>query len=360
MALWAFGILYAAYAVFITRWLHRVLNGKLDYIVNEDRVLAEKNFPFRRTDIKKWNHTEMYLCAIFLFPFRAILMISSIIICYLASKALTYGQDIRKLSQTRLLILRHFNQICPRLVLFGAGFWWIPRIPVNIWDVDPTYPRTYATRKDRAPLVVSNHVSWADILCILTTDECPSFISKKSIAKIPVVETVAKAMQCLFVDRDNSDERNALLDELNQRISDIRTNPLAKPLILFPEGTTTNGQALISFKKGAFAPLVPVSIYCLKYESMISPSLDSIGDLYAVILPLLQFSNKLTLFQLGTYYPDHLKLKGEDDWERYAQAIKNIMLKTLQIQDSSLGYREKSVYYKTLRATMKSDKNKTN
>lgn len=37
-------------------------------------------------------------------------------------------------------------------------------------------------------------------------------------------------------------------------------------LTVFPEGTVTNGRALLTFKKGAFKDLKPVKIYVTKFD----------------------------------------------------------------------------------------------
>jgi 1-acyl-sn-glycerol-3-phosphate acyltransferase len=47
------------------------------------------------------------------------------------------------------------------------------------------------------------------------------------------------------------------------------------PLLIFPEGATTNGEYLMKFKKGAFASLLPVQPYIANAHSMnISVSLN--------------------------------------------------------------------------------------
>lgn len=38
------------------------------------------------------------------------------------------------------------------------------------------------------------------------------------------------------------------------------------PLLIYPEGTTSNGKGLLTFKNGAFEHLPPITAYCLKYE----------------------------------------------------------------------------------------------
>ena len=38
-------------------------------------------------------------------------------------------------------------------------------------------------------------------------------------------------------------------------------------MIIFAEGTTTNGQGLINFKKGAFVTGGPIKLFALKYDT---------------------------------------------------------------------------------------------
>ena len=40
------------------------------------------------------------------------------------------------------------------------------------------------------------------------------------------------------------------------------------PLIIFPEGGTTNGKYIIKFKKGAFVSLLPIWPKVIKYKSI--------------------------------------------------------------------------------------------
>jgi lysophosphatidylcholine acyltransferase/lyso-PAF acetyltransferase len=40
------------------------------------------------------------------------------------------------------------------------------------------------------------------------------------------------------------------------------------PILIYPEGATTNGEALVYFNKGAFASLRPVQPIVLKYWTL--------------------------------------------------------------------------------------------
>lgn len=57
-----------------------------------------------------------------------------------------------------------------------------------------------------------------------------------------------------------------MYDAIHFRIRAIKENLFYPPLLIFPEGTVSNGRYLLSFKRGAFEPLQPVKICCMKYE----------------------------------------------------------------------------------------------
>jgi len=65
------------------------------------------------------------------------------------------------------------------------------------------------------------------------------------------VGTIADAVGCLFIDRGSEDQRKDMLDIIGERQYECEQDKYP-PLILYPEGGTTNGTHLINFKKGAF------------------------------------------------------------------------------------------------------------
>jgi lysophosphatidylcholine acyltransferase/lyso-PAF acetyltransferase len=68
---------------------------------------------------------------------------------------------------------------------------------------------------------------------------------------------------------DHSPQWNVLsvfVSNLNRLLLQRRAASQDFPLVfLFPEGTTTNGRALISFKLGAFVPGFPVQPVVVRY-----------------------------------------------------------------------------------------------
>lgn len=113
--------------------------------------------------------------------------------------------------------------------------------------------------KDRAVLFVGNHQSIYDILILLAYVKQPiAFIAKIELAKIPILSTWMKYMNCIFIDRN--DVRQSLR-VINQGAENLKKG---YSYVIFPEGTRTVDGKLEEFKPGSFklaikagAPIVP-------------------------------------------------------------------------------------------------------
>ena len=123
----------------------------------------------------------------------------------------------------------------------------------------------------RAVLYAVNHSSWLDIV-VLSTVLAGRFVAKKEVAAWPVVGILAKLQRSVFVARERRDagrHRDALVSRLEAGDS----------LILFPEGTSSDGNGVLAFKSALFAvaekpiagaPLVvqPVSLAYTRLNGM--------------------------------------------------------------------------------------------
>ena len=76
-------------------------------------------------------------------------------------------------------------------------------------------------------------------------------------------------MDCLYVDRDAPGTAR-VSDAVVARMRDMAAGrlPHARPLLLFPEGTTTNGRYLLPFKTGAFLAGLPLRPVVLRYADV--------------------------------------------------------------------------------------------
>jgi lyso-ornithine lipid O-acyltransferase len=94
-------------------------------------------------------------------------------------------------------------------------------------------------------LIASNHVSWLDIM-VLSAVAPLSFIAKREVNKWPFFGSLARLQRTVFVDRDRRHATGEARDEMQERFKarDI--------LVLFPEGTSSDGKTVLPFKSAFF------------------------------------------------------------------------------------------------------------
>ena len=99
---------------------------------------------------------------------------------------------------------------------------------------------------DRPVLVVANHVSWLDIP-VLSAVAPLSFIAKKEVGTWPVVSSLARLQRTVFVDRTRRTAVGNVASEMRRRLDE------GDVLVLFAEGTSTDGNRVMPFKTALFA-----------------------------------------------------------------------------------------------------------
>ena len=94
-------------------------------------------------------------------------------------------------------------------------------------------------------LIASNHVSWLDIV-VLSAVAPLSFIAKREVNRWPFFGSLARLQRTVFVHRDKRHETGNSRDEMRERFKarDI--------LVLFPEGTSSDGHTVLPFKSAFF------------------------------------------------------------------------------------------------------------
>jgi 1-acyl-sn-glycerol-3-phosphate acyltransferase len=97
----------------------------------------------------------------------------------------------------------------------------------------------------RPVLFASNHTSYLDIM-LLASLIPGSFVAKREVANWPLFGLLAKLQRTVFVVRDR---RHAVAqrDEMTGRLA------VGDDLILFPEGTSNDGNRVLPFKSSLFA-----------------------------------------------------------------------------------------------------------
>lgn len=90
-------------------------------------------------------------------------------------------------------------------------------------------------------LMVANHTSWADIV-IFSAVAPLSFVSKAEVGTWPLFGTLARLQRTVFVERNRRSATGEIRDEIRDRLLAGDT------LLLFPEGTSHDGNRVLPFK----------------------------------------------------------------------------------------------------------------
>jgi len=116
---------------------------------------------------------------------------------------------------------------------------------VVVWILDAKVTVKGEQVKDGAVLFVSNHASYADI-SLIGAHIRGSFVAKAEVAKWPLFGLCAKLSRTVFVDRRARYARQQA-EEMKRRFQN------GDRLILFAEGTSSDGNRVLPFRSSLFA-----------------------------------------------------------------------------------------------------------
>lgn len=119
----------------------------------------------------------------------------------------------------------------------------------------------------RGALLVANHISWTDI-AVLGSATGGLFVAKAEVAGWPGIGLLAKLDSVIFVDRARTREAGGQADAIAARLRAGDT------VVMFPEGTTSDGAELLPFKTALFAAVAgagadqPVQPATIRYTAL--------------------------------------------------------------------------------------------
>lgn len=102
-------------------------------------------------------------------------------------------------------------------------------------------------------LLVSNHTSWLDIP-VLSAVAPLSFVAKSEVARWPFVSALARLQRTVFVDRTRRISVGETASEMASRLAEGDT------LVLFAEGTSSDGNRVLPFRSALFAAAKPAGM----------------------------------------------------------------------------------------------------
>lgn len=110
--------------------------------------------------------------------------------------------------------------------------------------------------RGRPLLLASNHVSWKDIIVLGSVADVV-YIAKSEVRTWPVFGWLARLQRSVFIERERKRETGRQITEVAERLA------AGEIVVLFAEGTTSDGNRILEFKSSLFGaasaalPLAP-------------------------------------------------------------------------------------------------------
>ena len=316
----------------------------------------ERFLPFVRSDVAVLSspyETVKTVLMSLLVPFRAVATVVCLalyaLVCRVASSGLRDEDMSRVYSEPwRVAVMRLGPWLCRLSWLLSLGCWVRSRGDWGMTDA----------RGRRVQVLVSNHVSYMDVNAFMACVEpAPGFVAKRAIFSIPLVRVCARVWGCIAVDREktngNGNNNNvaggSVVDQLRHRAD----SPGLNQVVVFPEGTTSNGKFLMHFHRGAFVPGVAVKPCYLRYSfTQFNPAYESVLAPYHLFRFLTQFVNYCELVMLPVYNPSEAE---KADPLLYAHNVREAISKHSGLPVSESELKDKKDYLEHIRGSSKLD-----
>lgn len=183
--------------------------------------------------------------------------------------------------------------------------------------------------KDKAGLIVGNHMGFIDILVVNSL--MPSlFVTSNEIKETPFLGLLCEMGGCLFVERRS---RLNITNELGELVKYLKKG---FRVILYPEATSHNGEVILPFKRTLLTSAahagVPIYPYCFNYISIAGQPFslknrDSVcwyGDI-SFVESYIRFSS-LKEIVVEVNFLEPVYTKPEDDRAKVADHVRDMIV----------------------------------
>jgi 1-acyl-sn-glycerol-3-phosphate acyltransferase len=269
----------------------------------------ELNAPFTLLELLK------LLFVLPLLPLKIAVVLTASLAVGVLNALATNGCDLdHPLPRWRRRLVELSSQTCTSIILAAAGFYW-PRVKGL---------QHLKKGLEEGAIVCSNHVSYADAFAVVGAF-CPCGITLEFTKTIPLLGPGIRALQNIYVASDGTSEGGGAARAIAERAA--RSGEFGVPVIVFPEGTLSDGRGLLKFKTGAFATGRPVVPLVLRYRLRpFSPAWGIVPMPFHILRMLTQPRNVLEMEFLPVYHPSPAERNNP---QLYAQNVRLLMARAL-------------------------------
>lgn len=317
-----------------------------DRVCGEDQIIDNSMrgvVVWERHDLYR-NWSSVLQCIVLgpiLVPLRFVLIALAtgvLFTLFVALDWLMYCGSVVPYSQMALWRRRLFRiayNVVARLDMVLFGFWCRRRHYISeqeVHDLRMRYTDGYDNilrRTDRPPFViVSNHVSDIDTGILACEFGVFSTIAKSPVRHIPLIRSWCKKMEYLFFGGEVN-EGVALVQIIRDRIARYKLSNAQNfrelpRLMVYSEGTVTNGRWLLHFHRGAFVAGEPVQPVLLRYPyRKLNPTVcGRVNTILWWIALTSQIYNSVDIIHFPPYIPTEAERR---DPALYARNVRTVM-----------------------------------
>lgn len=215
-----------------------------------------------------------------------------------------------------------------------------------------------STSSPSAYVIVANHLGYIDILILMHTYR-GSFVAKGDCETFPIIGLLARALQCMFVRPGHS-----LTSELINRVRSTHAchehrktcgncPTCMTSLVIFAEGTTTNGSSMIPFRTGIFNAGVPVKPVCIQFPyRRFNLSWETIRFREHLFRSMTQITNYVHCTEFPVYVRNNKEI---EDSRLFASNVQREMANVMKLNIFPLNRKHKLLYHSYLIGKIKSE-----
>ena len=322
------------------------------------KQLDDNNFPeFRRYDTNHFSYLRILFGTMSFAIIRFLIFFALTLLCVIFLTIINcFSSVIHGKAQAQSLsarfVKRVFIFLCiwPMKLLIGVISWHTYLCNNKVREV---YSKYFGSdfnieRHKKYSMIISNHhgmietIHW---LIYLT----PGFIAKKEIANIPIIGNIVRSIDCLLVDRNDKEGRNAMVVQMKNRQELFYNKKNVNPLLIYPEGTVSSGKYILEFKKGAFTslmPLKPVFSQINNGQGIYLSPMPFFEHMYFMFCFLFKFARfyELPVIECNEFMLKNHSKEGEKAEDTYARVANLIYQEVFDLKFSNKTYKDLDEY----------------